>query len=895
MTGFGLAFRKELPMKNKTNAVVNLQIPKIAGLVLKALIPPHDFEYTIGVYEQSFLDIKRQKGKFSAQIWLFFQLCLAVPAFLKMKWAVRIAMIKNYIKASLRTIRRKKIYSLVNIFGLSLGFACCILTYVYVEHELSYDRFHENGDSLFRLVRIDHNPDGSLLNRHHQFPMPMGPELAAYFPEIKYFTRYKGGDGVVRYQDAMFKEYIDMADSQFFDIFTFPFASGDPHTAIMDDHSVVLTKSYALKYFGKEDPIGKTIAVTFGKNRKDYIVSGVAEDIPQNSTIRFNILMNISNYAIYWPYGGGNPLTFWSNFNAPYYLLLNQGASKASIEKSFPSFYDQYFSWYSQRKNWGGKGNPFSIALQKMREVHFDPGLYGGTNPAVYNILMGIALIVLVIACFNFINLTTGMSAVRSTEIGVRKVLGSGKKQLILQFWSESIVVSCISMGAGVVLALLIFSRFNEFIGKQIAFEDSINILTVTVFIMLPLTAGILSGIYPALVMTNFKILDTLKGKLKLGGKRIFTKWLIIMQFSLSVFLIISAVILGSQIRFMINRDPGFRKDGLLVIDIMENEEKDKDRIVELFRQRAWQHAGVLGLSVSTTNFGDFSAYSSIERENKRIGFLDNTIDFDFMGTLGLKIVQGRDFSKEYSSDRDGVIVNQRFVEKLGFESPLGKTIGESSQGFPYDLKIIGIVEDFNFSSLHNEIDPAIFHIRPGNWGYRYLLTRISSSIIPDTLKHLEASWKEIQPEKPFVYKFLSDVLEDHYRTEKRWEGIIQISSLLALGIACMGIFGLTSITINQRVKEIGIRKVLGAKFIQLVTLLAKDFVVLVGIANFIAWPIANFVLHKWLQNFAYRVDIGIWIFILCGVLSLLIALLTVSYQSIKAATANPVDSLRYE
>jgi putative ABC transport system permease protein len=268
MTGFGLAFRKELPMKNKTNAVVNLQIPKIAGLVLKALIPPHDFEYTIGVYEQSFLDIKRQKGKFSAQIWLFFQLCLAVPAFLKMKWAVRIAMIKNYIKASLRTIRRKKIYSLVNIFGLSLGFACCILTYVYVEHELSYDRFHENGDSLFRLVRIDHNPDGSLLNRHHQFPMPMGPELAAYFPEIKYFTRYKGGDGVVRYQDAMFKEYIDMADSQFFDIFTFPFASGDPHTAIMDDHSVVLTKSYALKYFGKEDPIGKTIAVTFGKNRK---------------------------------------------------------------------------------------------------------------------------------------------------------------------------------------------------------------------------------------------------------------------------------------------------------------------------------------------------------------------------------------------------------------------------------------------------------------------------------------------------------------------------------------------------------------------------------------------------------------------------------------------------
>ena len=895
MTGFGWAFRKELPMKNRTNDAVNFQIPKIAGFILKALIPVHDFEYTIGIYEQSYLDIKRQKGKLSAYLWLFLQLFLAVPAFLKMKWAGGMAMVKNYTKAGLRTIRRKKICSLMNILGLSLGFACCILTYVYVAHELSFDRFHENGDSLFRLIRINHNPDGSLLSRHHQFPMPMGPELEDYFPEIKYSTRYKGGEGVVRYKDAMFKEYIDMADPQFFDIFTFPFVSGDPHTAIMDDHSIVLTKSYALKYFGKEDPIGKTITVTFGKNRKDYIVTGVAKDIPQNSTIRFNILMNISNYASYWPYGGGNPLTFWSNFNAHYYLLLNQGALKMSIEKKFPSFYDQYFSWYSQRINWDGKGNPFSIVLQKMREIHFDPGLYGGTNPAVYNILMGIALIVLVIACFNFINLTTGMSTVRSTEIGVRKVLGAGKKQLILQFWSESIVVSCISMGAGVFLALLLFPRFNEFIGKQIAFKDSINILTVIVFIMLPLTAGILSGIYPGLVMTDFNILDTLKGKLKLGGKRIFTKSLIIMQFSLSVFLIISAVILGNQIRFMINKDPGFTKDGLLVIDIMENEEEDKDRIVELFRNRAIQHAGVLGLSVSTTNFGDFSAYSSIEKENKRIGFLDNTIDFDFMGTLGLNIVQGRDFSKEYSSDRDGVIVNQRFVEKLGYESPLGKTIGESAKGFPYDLKIIGVVEDFNFSSLHNEIDPAIFHIQPGNWGYRYLLARISTSNISDTLKRLEANWEEIQPEKPFVYKFLSEVLEDHYKTEKRWEGIVQISSLLAMGIACMGIFGLTSITINQRVKEIGIRKVLGAKFIQLVTLLAKDFVILVGTANFIAWPIAYYAVHKWLQNFAYRIDIEIWIFILCGVLSLLIALLTISYQSIKAATANPVDSLRYE
>ena len=802
-------------------------------------------------------------------------------------------MFKNYLKIAFRTIRGKKIFSLMNILGLSLGFTCCILIYFYVADELSFDRFHKNGDSLFRVTRINHNQDGSVEDRHHQFPMPMGPEFEEYFPEIKYLTRHQGGEGVVRYKNTMFKEYIDMADSHFFNIFTFPFILGDPQTAIADDYSVVLTNSYSLKYFGEENPIGKTMTVSFGQNKKDYVVTGVVKDIPQNSTIQFNILMNLSNYASYWPYGGGNPLTNWSNFNARYYLLLKQEASKENIEKNFPSFYEQYFSWYSQRIDWDGEGNPFSITLQRMSAIHFDPGLSGGINPVIYTILIGIALIILAIACFNFVNLSTGMSTIRSTEIGIRKVLGAGKKQLIFQFWSESLIVSCISMAAGVFFAGLIFSQFNELIGKQIAIKNSINIFTVIVFIMLPITAGILSGIYPALVMTNFNMLDTLKGKLKLSGKRIFTKSLIIMQFSLSIFLIISAVILGNQIRFMTNKDTGFIKDGLLVIDIQEN--KENDRIVDLFQIRANQNPDILGLSVSTTNFGDFSAWNRIEVDGKYVGFLDNCIGYDFVKTLGLKITQGRDFSREYTSDRDAVIVNQRLIEELGFESPVGKTIGDPSKGFPYNLMIIGVVEDFNYSSLHNEIDSAIFYIQPGNWGYNYMLVKISTDNIPETLRYLETSWKDIQPEKPFIYRFLSDVFEDNYKTEKKWKVIVQISSILAIGIACMGIFGLTSITINQRVKEIGIRKVLGAKVLQIINLVVRDFVVLVGIANVITWPIAYYVMHKWLQNFAFRINIGIWIFILSGTFSLLIALSAVGYQSIKTATANPVDSLRYE
>jgi putative ABC transport system permease protein len=365
------------------------------------------------------------------------------------------------------------------------------------------------------------------------------------------------------------------------------------------------------------------------------------------------------------------------------------------------------------------------------------------------------------------------------------------------------------------------------------------------------------------------------------------------MQFSLSILLMISALILSRQIRFMIKRDIGFNQDGLLVIDILEDE--NKDGIVELFRNIANKNPDVLGLSVSTANFGDFSAYSSIETEEKKFGVFDNSVDHEFMEVMGLDIIQGRDFAREIASDRDAVIVNQRFIEELGIESPLGKTIGNPTSGFPYNLKIIGVVEDFHFLSLHNEIDPAIFHIQPGNWGYHYLLARISARNISETLKYLEEGWKVAQPEKPFVYKFLSDVLENHYRAEKKWRGIINISSLLAVAIACMGIFGLTSITISQRAKEIGIRKVLGAKLPQIINLVAKDFIVMVVYANIIAWPFAYYAMHKWLQNFAFRIDIGIWIFIFSGSISIFIALLTVSCQSIKVAAANPVESLRHE
>jgi putative ABC transport system permease protein len=808
-------------------------------------------------------------------------------------------MLKNYLKSAVRGIARHKVNSTINILGLALGLTCCILIYLYVSDELSYDNFHQNKRLLFRVLKISYdNSDGRIRDRGANLPPAMGTALTEYFPGIKYLTRFWSVSGVVRNGDKIFREPVHLADLPFFKMFTFPLIFGNPETVLSQHNAIVLTQRYAKKYFGDENPVGKTLTITYGEYRKDYMVTGVAKDLPRNSSIQFNLLINISNL----PQVTGVPqaLSIRDNQWLPVFVQLEKNVSAESIEGRFNAFTTQFFSSqiqrYKEEHGWTRKENPYSFALQKMTDVYLDNdiGLIGKGLASSF-ILIGIAFMVLVIAGINFMNLSIGMSSDRSLEIGMRKVVGAEKRQLLEQFLSESLVMACIAMAAGMLFAELLLPEFNRLANKQLSIMNLMNIPSILALVSITVIAGILAGSYPAVVMSAFKPVDIIKGKLTIGTKTMFSKSSVVVQFALSIILIISAIVMGEQLKYLVHRDIGYKKEGLVAIltQNLSTESKASQRIVNLFRDKVIQHNHVLGVTASSAWFGISGAPQwSLKKVGKKIKYHWNRVDNNFVRTLGLEILQGRDFSQNAAADSDAVIVNQTFVQALGMESPLGKTIGEPSLGFPYHLRIIGVVKDFHYGSLKYEILPAIFHTAPIR-AYNRMLVKISTKNIKETMTFLANTWKQIQPEKPFMYNFHEAALENLYTNEKRWSTIAQYSSILAVLVACMGIFGLTALTINRRVKEIGIRKVFGAKISQVVKLVIKDFVILVAIANLIAWPVVYYVMRKVLQDYPYRVGIGIHYFLVAGVISLIIAVLTIMSLTVKAARSNPANAIR--
>jgi len=869
--------------------------PQIAASILRWILPPKDRDYLLGDYEESFQRKLEEKSALSASIWYWGQLIQTAPEYLFESFYWRIIMFKNYFKIASRNIIRRKLYSAINIFGLAIGLACCIWISLYVMNEVTYDGFHSNINSIYRMKKINYEPDGSISNQDWHFPPIMREQLSEYFPEMELHTRYNTGYGVVSYRDNRFREYIGMADAPLFQIFTFPLVSGNPQAALTRDDAIVITQSTAIRYFGEESPIGKILTITRGNTQKDFIVTGVAEDVPRNSTIQFNLLINISNMPLTWGYPPA--LTTWRSFNTPIFCLLKENTDVKNVENKFKPFYEQHFKWYTEKQrsegSWNRNDNPFAITLQSMKDIHLNPDVSGGSSSAPLYILSGIALMILVIACMNFVNLSIGTSSFRSIEVGIRKVIGAERKQLIQQFWSESIIMVILSMIVGIGLATALLPVFNELSGEQFILKDFFSLNNLFVFISLIALAGIGSGCYPALVMANLNPAEILKRKLKFSGKRMFSKSLVIFQFSLSIILIISSVILRGQLKYLVNTNVGYEREGLLSIRIQRRD--DQERFVNLYKNKVIQHSEVLGVSACEALFGVGFSELNMEKEGQEINFHHCQVGYDFIRTMGMKILEGRDFSNEIASDaEEAILVNQAFIKELGFESPVGKTLGNPSRGHPYNLRIIGVLEDYHFRSLHTEIYPSMLHVYPSN-GLRYMVVRINQSETQETLAFLEKAWEELRPGENFIYSFLSDAQGSLYQNERRWSEIVQYTSLLAIIIACMGIFGLTAITVNNRVKEIGIRKVLGAKITQVINLIIKDFIILVVVANIVAWPVVFYIMHKVLENYPYRIGISIHYFLFSGLASSLIAVLTVLWFAVKAATANPVESLRYE
>ena len=800
-------------------------------------------------------------------------------------------MLKNYIKITLRNLAKKKIYSAINILGLAVGLAGAILTFLFVQNELSYDRFHENRENLYRLYTIWHKKDGSVEKTFRGVTMPMGPAVEEYFPEIKHSIRVENEYATVKTKDNLYNEKITIVDEPFFQAFSFPLIIGNPSSVFSQDYSLVLTENYARKYFGETNPIGQTLTLIYGQDQSEFTVTGVAVQPPSNSTITFDMLIDIEsanrlNMNTMW-------LDNWGGFGWQNYVLLQTGSTVDSLLQRFPGFTSQYYASFIQkyrsRENWKTKSSPISFGLQPLSRVHLDPYVKGSLNLSAVFILSGIAFIILFIASINFMNLSIGCASTRSLEVGVRKVLGAERRQLIHQFWGEFLVITGIALIAGLFLTELMLPVFNRLSGKSLSLIKIFQSGHFLILLFLFIVVGIASGSYPALIMSRFQPVDIFRGKLRLRGKNPMTRALVVVQFALSVFLIISTIIMGRQIHFMLTADPGFDKAGVVVVRIQEPEAEASNTTLKLFRERLSHQPNIVSISGTAAAIGNVATYP-IKKGGREIDVYQNRVDYDFFKTMGIDVIQGRTFSPEFATDTDGAVVNEKLIKELEIEDPIGKPL----KGYYIPLTIIGVVRDYITEDFRHSILPALHHIKP-TWRVRYMLVRIQAQNISGTLSLLERTWRDIQPEKPFLYSFLDESLKGMYKEERRWGAIVGYSSGLAILIACMGIFGLTSITVNRRTKEIGIRKVLGANVPQIIQTLTMEFILLVGIANIIGWPVAYLAMKTLLDNYYFRIPLGPQYFVLAGVLSFSIALLTTAFLAVRAAVANPVDSLRYE
>jgi putative ABC transport system permease protein len=798
-------------------------------------------------------------------------------------------MFKNYLKIAMRILKRYKAYSFINIAGLAIGLACCLLILLYVQYERSYDRYQENADHIYRVVEeLDF-----FGNKSHMAitPAPFAPAMKNEFPEVKDSVRFMKGNFsegkvlVTHGTDNYYEDKWYFADHSVFKIFTFPLVKGDPKTALLEPFTVVLSEEKARKYFGDEDPVGKILTLNDQYSQSDFTVKGVLEEIPKNSHFRFDFLASFSTIDKRFPEWVQN----WFNHMYYTYLLLDENSEPEALEAKFPELIAKH------------AGNQAKAVLkphlQPLTSIHLYSRLESeievNSDAAYVYIFAAVALFILMIACINFMNLATARSAYRTREVGMRKVVGARRSQLIRQFLGESILFSFIALPLAVVMMELLLPTFRAFTDRDLGFNYLNNWPVLFFLIGITLVVGCVSGIYPALFLSAFKPIKVLKGKLSSGSKGLsLRRGLIVFQFAVSIILIIATGIIFSQVRFIRTTKLGFNKDQVLVLNIKDKELRTK---YEAIKAELSKNPSILNVTASSGIPGRVShnwyfSTEGLQEKKERPSMWVLMVDHDFIQTLGMEIVEGRDFYRNFTTDeKDAIILNESAVKKYGWGSPLGRNIKTENK----DAYVIGVVKDFHFKSFYQQIEPVMIYISPGY--FEFISVRVAADKIPETIAFLKTEWKELAPNRPLDYFFLDDDFDKIYRQEERAGKIFGYFSVLAIFVACLGLFGLAAFTAEQRTKEIGIRKVLGATTSNIVTLLNKEFIKWVLVANLIAWPVAYYAMNRWLQSFAYRTSIGLGIFVFSAAIAVLIAVLTLSSQAIKAAIANPANALRYE
>jgi len=787
-------------------------------------------------------------------------------------------MFRNYFKITIRNLFKHKGYSFINITGLAVGMACCILILLWVQDELSFDKFHENAGDLYIATPL--MTFGDTNDTWSTCPPAAGPALKAEYPEIvNTVRRITSSSIVLAYGEKRFEEPVYFADPSLLEMFTFPLIHGDAATALTNPHSVIMTERMAEKYFGSENPVGKTIRI---ENRFNFAVTGVLKDIPQNSFIQFDILVPIIFQEEL--RNNDNYLDIWDNYSFRTYVQLQKNGSPDEvtekiayrIKKGNENFYGvlSLIPFTDLRLHWLGEG--------------------GGTFDQV-RIFTIIAFLILIIACINFMNLTTARSSNRAKEIGMRKVVGASRKHVIRQFYGESVFLSFLALLLALTLVLFFLPAFNNLSGKILTLDFSGNSLLIPGLFFTALLTGIIAGSYPALYLSSFQPVKVLKGTLSSVSKGSgFRKILVVMQFALSIVLIIGTTVIYSQLNYIRNMNLGFNKEQLIYMPLNgEFGEKCEAAKLEMLQNPNILHASNISHLPTGSYWNNVGWNWEGKDPNTDPLVTRRYVDYDFLNTFDVGLRTGSFYSQETitgtSVTAQKIIINEAFAEIIGADNPIGLQIAH----FREHYTIIGVIKDFHFEALYQEIEPMAVFYNPERYGYMFL--RITPENIPETIAYIEKVFYKYSPEFPFVYNFFDEVYDSIYSSEQQTGSIIKYFTILAIFISCLGLFGLASYMAEQRTKEIGIRKTLGASIPGIVLLFSKEFAKWVVLSNIIAWPAAYFAMNKWLQGFAYRTNIGIGIFAYSAVMAFIVALLTVSYQSIKAARVNPLNSLKYE
>ncbi len=797
----------------------------------------------------------------------------------------------NYLKISLRNLKKNKTYSILNILGLTVGIVVSILIFLYIQDELSYDKFYENSDRIYRIVNkatIRGNPIETPL-----VSGPWGPAMVDEFPEVSKAVRIKTPESrwTLRYEDQKFFEkglyFVDLA---FLEVFDIELVAGDPETALEAPHSLVLTEEMARKYFKDENPLGKIITADLWLN---LTITGIMKKHPPSTHMDFDFLVSFETLLKAKEPPGRlsyGDLSRWQNFRLLTYILLEENAYPEAVEAKMPAFLEQHLGQLAR-----SPGVEFSPYLQRITDIHLRSHLEGeispNSNESYVYIFSAVAIFILIIASINFMNLATARAASRAKEVGMRKVVGAARSQLIKQFLTESILMTFLAAVIAVVSVLLLLSEFKALTGKNVSVSDILHVHTLLPLVGLSLALGLMSGSYPAFFLTAFQPVEVLSERLRLRNSgNLLRKILVVVQFTISVFLIVGLSILFAQMNFVRNKNLGFDKEHIIAVPLPDwfvrnNYEYYKNAL--LANRNIIHVSGASSIPGGVFDIGLLWPLGSTFSEALSVQVL--YVDYDFVDTFGMSLLEGRDFSREFPGDMDrALLLNDEAKKRFGIDARQEKVM------FPGKRPIVGIIRDYHFKSLHQDIEPFALQLdTPDSFYWAFI--KVLGENIQESLGFAREEWQKVNPNHPFEYTFVDENYDLLYQSEMKLSRLFSFFTGVALFVACLGLFGLSSFMALQKTKEIGIRKVLGASTGNIIYKLVNEFIGLVVLASLMACPPAYFAMNRWLLNFAYRIDISLWTFILSASLALVIAMVTVSYQSIKAATANPVDSLRYE